>query len=166
MEADLSNGEETYEVSAAAISPNGQFASLAVSDGTVTTWKTVGGDKSEKHEASEIKTIGVSPDGYLALANRIVRFKSLANEEESETGDAEIRIAAQQTQIAARVFSNDGQLLADVCDDDTVRVWEIRQRRKVVVFNHAARAVAFSPDGQTLATAGDDGIVILWGHKN
>lgn len=62
-------------------------------------------------------------------------------------------------------FSPDGTTLATVSKDQTVVLWNTRQRTRRATPNTGnpwPRAVAFSPDGRLLATAGDDRTIVLW----
>ncbi|MET8977481.1 XRE family transcriptional regulator [Streptomyces sp. NPDC004539] len=67
--------------------------------------------------------------------------------------------------LRSLAFSRDGRLLADGCEDGTVRVRSLDDLRHPVLLRaHAdsVRALGFSADGRLLATAGQDGTVRLW----
>lgn len=69
-------------------------------------------------------------------------------------------------------FNPEGTQLASVSSDQTIRLWQIRQRDDIQILSrhrildHLAitRTIAFSPTGQ-IATAGPDQTIILWSKE-
>ena len=62
-------------------------------------------------------------------------------------------------------FSPDGMRLAVVCEDDTVKVWDVTDSQKrITLKGHklSVSCVYFSPDGKCLATVDDDDAVKVW----
>jgi RNA polymerase sigma factor (sigma-70 family) len=67
--------------------------------------------------------------------------------------------------VLALACSPKGELLATGSVDRTVRLWDVRTRKEVVVLRgHAGEvlAVAFAPDGRLVASASADRTVKLW----
>ena len=71
--------------------------------------------------------------------------------------------------VYAVAFSPSGHLLATAGGDDTIRLWNVRDRTHPSTLGPALRSrtgrvywLAFSPDGRTLAVAGRDRTVRLW----
>jgi WD40 repeat protein len=69
---------------------------------------------------------------------------------------AETRFISTEV-IAMRVaFSPDGRLLASASSDNTVKLWDIQDRREIRTFSghdSSVLSMAFSPDGRMLASA-------------
>ena len=63
------------------------------------------------------------------------------------------------------VFSPDGTLLASGSLDNTVKLWDVANRRNIATLKGHTRvvtAVSFSPDGALLVSGSDDGTIKLW----
>ena len=61
-------------------------------------------------------------------------------------------------------FDPSGRLLASVCADHSVVLWDVASKRGRRLAGHegTVRCAAFNPDGRLLATGGDDRRVLLW----
>ena len=63
------------------------------------------------------------------------------------------------------IFSPDGQTLASISDDRTIKLWKLETRKPIYTLQESSEPVltlAFSPDGQTLASGSADGIIAMW----
>ena len=70
--------------------------------------------------------------------------------------------------VLALAFSPDGERLASGGDDRTIRIWNVAQRKAMVITNqtYSIQRLAFSPDGRTLAVASLDQYVKILDADN
>jgi WD40 repeat protein len=67
--------------------------------------------------------------------------------------------------VNALACSPDGRLLASASGDQTIRIWDWKEKRSLMTLRgHLSEVldVAFAPDGQTLASGCKDGTVFMW----
>lgn len=63
-------------------------------------------------------------------------------------------------------FRPDGKTVGSGSSDQTVRLWDVEQRREAAVLQGhtgGVKSVAFSTDGRVLASGSDDGTILIWG---
>ncbi|WP_413166215.1 CHAT domain-containing protein [Capilliphycus salinus ALCB114379] len=74
------------------------------------------------------------------------------------------RLVGHQDWVWQVALSPDGQTIASVSSDKTIKLWNLdgSLRRTINAHDSDVYAVAFSPDGQTIASASQDKTVKLW----
>lgn len=68
-------------------------------------------------------------------------------------------------EVNSLAFSSDGQTLASVGADSTLKIWHVGALDLIDILhkhNGVVRCVAFTPDGRMLATGGDDRKILFW----
>jgi WD40 repeat protein len=74
------------------------------------------------------------------------------------------RLEGHNSGITSVSFSPDGQMIASVSLDNTIKLWSLQGRELQTLQGHRnwVRSVSFSPDGEMIASASDDGTIKLW----
>ncbi|WP_385880295.1 NACHT and WD repeat domain-containing protein [Umezawaea endophytica] len=87
----------------------------------------------------------------------------------TETSPLGIPLTGHTGAVYLTTFSPDSRTLATASYDNSVRLWDVADRRNprllgAPLLGHKSwvSSAVFSPDGKTLASAGDDGTVRLW----
>ncbi|QZZ21918.1 caspase family protein [Leptothermofonsia sichuanensis E412] len=169
------------KINQVAFSPNQPYLATAGEDGTVQLWslKTESVEKvlrwaekrdgeqesensqSEPRSSSAIKTISFSPDGRLLAA--IAVNSGVAQVWSVESGALLYQLEAAGGVIKQLVFSPDGEWIATVDDQPSVRIWQVNEGKPGRQLSHKAEVqnIAFSPDGQQVLTVSGN-TVQLW----
>lgn len=187
------NGHQA-RVNSVAFSPDGQIIASASDDQTVKLWSDKGKLlKTLPKHSDWVIGVAFSPDGQFlasASADKTIRLwtrqgtllKSFTGHSDSVTsvsfspvagwpkprGQGEKQHKEIQTQGNNNVSSRSSEpphpLLASTSFDKTIKLWEPRQRSRLILRGHQARVtdVTFSPDGERLASASDDTTVKIW----
>ena len=90
----------------------------------------------------------------------------------SDDGDWRAAVIGHTSVVVCLAFKPNSYLLASGSQDNTVRLWDMRERDNLrhvrTLRGHTDRvtSVAWSPDGRVLASGSDDGTVRLWNPNN
>ncbi len=150
-------------ITSVAVSPDGRKVLSAAFDRTLRRWDLESPGKNQvlyRFQPATEYHVAWSPDGK-SFATWTVGGEPPAVWD-SATGTR--RFTALQPAWGCS-FSPDGQALAALGDDGTVRWWDAKDGRELHSFGHVGSAwrVTFSPDGKLLAVASDEKrLVKVW----
>jgi WD40 repeat protein/serine/threonine protein kinase len=131
-------------------------------------WKVISGKKIlALGSVGGISSMALSPDGKLLATTEFwgnfIRLWDL--DEGKELPPLPGYPPGHQTMVWQVAFSPDGQLLASVSSDQTVRLWQVETRRLLKRLNgHTSEiwSVVFAPDGQKFYTGSKDESIAVW----
>ncbi len=126
---------------------------------------------AEIKPSSSVNVYGVafSTDGkYIAAANQAADVPLIEWNQGPPPGTGQIVKLQTEDESYAVAFSADGKYLAAVCEDRSVRIWNLKdpggldKPMQVIKLTIHFSDAAFSPDAKLLATVHDDGAARLW----
>ena len=115
-----------------------------------------------QHHNPSVASVTLSPDGELLAVgchNGVVDLWDVRNKKRIDS------LRGHAAMVQCVVFSPDGRLLASSAAEHA-HLWNIRDRKKIAVFEHTAivESMSFGHDGKTLACV-DDTCIRLWNTR-
>ena len=149
-----------HPIDTLALSPDGRRVAGAGRDPSIPWLDLASGTRGTW--SLEARRMAFSPDGRrLAALQHSGAVQLLA----TDTGLVQTNLILEATGGFTMTFSRDGSLLAVACQDDTIRLWDLKAGHLLGVCSGHKQpvfSIAFSQDGKTLASAGDDSTLKLW----
>jgi WD40 repeat protein len=151
-------------MTATAISNDGQFVFTGEDDGLVTLWNVATTGTSFQNfmgHTREVFATALLPDGKRGVTcgddNMVIVWELATGKRlhEMSTGDSIPLVMA---------CTRDGAFAATGCDDGRIDVWDLATGNRVAALPHPASVcgATFSPDGHLLAAGYSDGRVVVW----
>jgi WD40 repeat protein len=161
------DGKHQEAVYSVAFAQNGQLAVSGGWDHQVIVWDIENKTALRKFPPfpGRISCVAFSPDDQRRLfavgsLDNSIRLQDVAG------GSPRALNIDHASSVECVAFSFDGSLLASCGLDKSVRVWDVRNNRKLWAedreHEYLVRSVAFAPDGETLASASWDKTMKLW----
>lgn len=173
---DIDTGEQKnkwndkfYGVNKIAFSPDGKILATTFIDGTITIWDVEKGLKKKFKAHGTALSVAFSLDGsVLATSGEDKEFPIKIWDVKTWKLLSAFKGHQENILDAVRVwsveFSPDGETIATSSFDNTVKIWDWKNRRELQNLkghDDLSRATAFSSDGKLIATGGD-GQIKLW----
>jgi WD40 repeat protein len=113
-----------------------------------------------------IASLAFSPDGnLLAVGPSFTEKETSIKLFSSLTGEETGRLRGHTSWIPGLAFTPDGKRLVSAGADQTVRIWDLENRREPVLLRghrSEVNCVSVSADGKTIVTGCKDGTLFLW----
>jgi WD40 repeat protein len=140
-----------------ALTPNGDRAITASSDGTVLVWETQGGRVVARISAKGLlRAVAIAPDG----ATAVVQTSDEMTVYDVASGAARRSFPARPGRFSALEFDARGERLVGPSLDGAASIWDARTGAAKVALEvppTTTVAAVFSPNGALVAAAGQDG---------
>lgn len=155
----LAHPESVWDV---AFSPDGSTLASIDFKGKIRLWNAKTGKLERDFSVDDGSGfVRFSPGGKLLATGADLAIALV----DPQTGKVVRKLEGHERSPTAAAFSPDGQRLASVAWDGTLRIWNVDTGALVEILTKRGghfRDVAFSPDGQTIATGSDDHTLRLW----
>jgi WD40 repeat protein len=152
-------------------SPDGATLALGEMDGRIRLLDLKSGRSKEistPTEGNTVAALAFSPDGT-KLASGHAYSDGAIYLYNALTGDPMGSLEGHRGWVSKLLFAPDGQRLYSASADQTIRVWDMAQKKEIdLLRGHigSLRGLALFPDGRTLASCADDGSVRVWDVKS
>ncbi|MEG5043386.1 nSTAND1 domain-containing NTPase [Microcoleus sp. B4-C1] len=157
------------------VSPDGNSVASASADQTVKLWSKEGKLLKTFNHPDSVTSVSFSPDGKTiatGCADRTIRIWQVDNDKSAiPYGIAPLHgiLSGHRDIVTSVSFSPDGKTLASASHDNTVKIWNLANKKLLqTLTGHKdwVLGVSFSPDGQTIASASVDKTVKLWNRES
>jgi RNA polymerase sigma factor (sigma-70 family) len=163
QEVRVTDGHRTG-VAALAFSPDGKTLASGGWDRTVCLWRPADGKQLRclRGHTGAVNHLFFTADG-----KHLVSASNAANDRvisvwEAATGKEVRQLGGHRGAIVEAAFSPGGRLLAAVCRDGLLHVWQVATGKQLPAPRCAPYPLAFAPDGKALAFTDPTGQLRLW----